>query len=217
MTVSRTCMGERIKGVILKRISDGIYAPGDRLIELKIAAEFQTSQAPVREALSELAAMRVVETEPYKGARVREISASELEECLQIRAVLENLAAEQIKESFQSRLHLLKEKALETVKAAREGDVQAYSEANVEFHRMIVANSSNETLIQVWDSLAPEVRMRMAVQVGAHNLNECAQDHLDIVEAFSEGDNRFAGRLLKKHAESALIKQLHDASVSGQK
>lgn len=208
MSVSKSCMGEKIKKEILKRISEGIYLPGDRLIELKIAKEFSTSQAPVREALSELAAMRVVEAEPYKGMRVREITQAELEECLQIRAVLENLAAEQIRDDFQSKLANLKQIAMDTVKAARAGDVQAYSQANLEFHRMIVANSENETLLPVWDSLAPEVRMRMAVQVGAHNLKECAQDHLDIVEAFQEGDLRYAGRLLKKHAESALIKHL---------
>ena len=43
---------QRLKDVLLRRILGGAYKSGDRLVELKIAQEFGTSQAPVREALS---------------------------------------------------------------------------------------------------------------------------------------------------------------------
>src|SRR5271168_3556800 len=104
MAVKRDCMSDRIRTVILDRICDGTYAPGDRLIELQIAREFDSSQAPIREAFSKLEAMRVVETEPYRGTRVREISSRELAECMGIRAVLENLAAEQVEERLKNKI-----------------------------------------------------------------------------------------------------------------
>jgi DNA-binding GntR family transcriptional regulator len=201
-------MSDRIKKVILERIADGTYAPGHRLVELRIARELQTSQAPIREALSELEAMRVVETEPYKGTRVRQISTKELEESLQIRAVLENLAAEQVGNRLDGKIGELRQLALETVAAAKDHDARRYSLANLEFHRMIVEASENQTLMMVWDSLAPEVRMQIGVQSHMDILAECAQDHLEIVEAFAEGDNRYAGKLLRKHAESALARQM---------
>jgi DNA-binding GntR family transcriptional regulator len=207
-------MSDRIKRILLERISTGVYAPGDRLIELQIAREFETSQAPIREALCELEAMRVVETEPYKGTRVRQISSKELEECLQIRAVLENLAAEQADDRLKDNIEALNQAALETVDAAREGDIRRYSLANLRFHRLIVEASNNQTLVMVWDSLAPEIRMQIDAAAHASRLKEAAQDHLDIVEAFAEGDNRFAGRLLKKHLESVLVSTV---LVAGQK
>lgn len=202
----RDCVSDRIKEVILQRICDGVYAPGQKLIELQIAREFDTSQAPVREALCELEAMRVVETEPYKGTRVRQISAEEVRECLEIRGVLEQLAAENMGDRLKNKLTALKACALETLQAAKDCDAEKYSVANLAFHRMIIDSTENPTLIMVWHSLAPEVRMRICANANANNLQVCAEEHLEIVEAFAEGDNRFAGRLLKKHTETILVR-----------
>lgn len=217
VSVARDCMSHRIKRMLLERISDGTYAPGDRLIELQIAREFSTSQAPIREALCELEAMRVVETQPYKGTRVRQVSSQELQECLQIRAVLENLAAELSADRLKENIGLLKQLALETVEAAKQSDVRRYSMANLRFHRLIVEASNNETLVRVWDSLAPEVRMQLSADIHVDRLNEGAQDHLDIVEAFAEGDNRFAARLLRKHLESGLLHHLEELQQKPQR
>jgi DNA-binding GntR family transcriptional regulator len=198
---AKDCVSDRIKKVILERISDGTYAPGQRLIELQIAREFETSQAPIREAFCALEAIRVVETEPFKGTRVRSVSSDEINECLEIRGVLEQLAAEKIGDKLKDKLELLKALAQETVAAARDGDVKKYARANVEFHATIVEATENPTLIMVWHSLAPEVRMFASVYANAGNLPQCADEHMEIVEAFAEGDNRYAGKLLKKHTE----------------
>src|SRR5947209_4717619 len=80
MTVRRDCMRDQIRKELIKRIVDGTYRPGDRLVELQVAREFNTSQAPVREALRELEALRLVESETYRGTRVREISRREMKE-----------------------------------------------------------------------------------------------------------------------------------------
>ena len=50
MTIKRESVGGQIKDLLLERILDGTYKPGHRLVELQIAEEFNTSQAPVREA-----------------------------------------------------------------------------------------------------------------------------------------------------------------------
>lgn len=198
---SKDCMSDRIKKVILERICDGTYTCGQRLVELQIAKEFKTSQAPVREALSELEAMRIVETEPFKGTRVREITSREWQECLEIRGVLEQFAAEKILDRLENKIGLLKQKALATLKAAQKNDIQKYGLANIEFHRLIVEATENRTLILVWESLATEIRALASVYANAVNLVQSAQDHMEIVEAFAEGDNRYAGKLLKIHTE----------------
>jgi len=198
-------MSDRIRKVILERICDGTYVAGQRLVELQIAREFDTSQAPIREALCELEAMRIVETQPYKGTRVRQISSQELEECLQIRGVLEELAANQVEERLLGKIDLLREKALETVDSAKQGDARRYGYANIEFHRMIVEASQNQTIMMVWNMLTPEVRMLASARAHVDKLEEGAHEHLEIVDAFAEGDNRFAGKLLKIHTEKVLV------------
>src|SRR4051812_8786515 len=93
MEVQRDCMRAQIRRVLLKRIIDGTYQPGDRLKELQIAREFQSSQGPVREALRELEMLRLVESETYRGTRVRAISPEEMREAGEVRGVLEQEAA----------------------------------------------------------------------------------------------------------------------------
>ena len=70
-TISRTVLREQVKDVLLQRIVSGELKPGERLVETRIAQELGTSQAPVREALRDLQLLRLVESEPFRGSRVR--------------------------------------------------------------------------------------------------------------------------------------------------
>src|SRR6201989_3043758 len=93
MALSRPMLRDQIKDAILERILAGDYAPGERIVETRIAQEFGVSQAPVREALRELEQMRFIVSEPFRGARVREVTKEELAEITPVRAALEELAA----------------------------------------------------------------------------------------------------------------------------
>ena len=89
MSLTRTVLREQIRELLLERILKGELQPGDRIVELQIAQEFGTSQAPVREALSELQSLGFVVYEPYRGTRVRRITEEELAEIYPVRAALE--------------------------------------------------------------------------------------------------------------------------------
>src|SRR2546427_12191764 len=84
---------EQVKELTRERILNETYRPGERLVETRIAAELGTSQAPVREALRDLELLRFVESEPFRGARVREVSEEELIEVYPVRAAIEEVAA----------------------------------------------------------------------------------------------------------------------------
>src|ERR1700761_3574077 len=92
--LQRDSMAERVKQELLRRIMSGELAPGTRLIELQIARELNTSQGPVREALCELEGLELIETEPYKGSRVREVTPQDIREAYMVRATLEELAGQ---------------------------------------------------------------------------------------------------------------------------
>ena len=93
----RTTLRDQIKDRLVQRILDGTYGPGDRIVESQVATEFGTSQAPVREALRELEAMRFVETQPHRGARVREVTTEELGQIYPVRAALEEVAGKEMR------------------------------------------------------------------------------------------------------------------------
>ena len=70
MVVQCECMREQIKRLLLSKILDGIYKPGDQLVELQIAHELNTSQGSVRKALRELEGLRLMESQTYRGTYV---------------------------------------------------------------------------------------------------------------------------------------------------
>ena len=80
------------------------YAPGDRLNEVHIAAQWGVSRAPVREALRILETRGLVAIAPQRGARVTELSLEEVEQLFEIRAVLVGLAARRAAASMNAEM-----------------------------------------------------------------------------------------------------------------
>lgn len=78
---------------IYRRIIEGVYKPGERLIEQRIAEELAVSRTPVREALLRLEGAGLVVNARHKGAIVRTLSREDIADMYELRAVLESLAA----------------------------------------------------------------------------------------------------------------------------
>lgn len=198
MSFKRASTREQITQYLLERILDGTYKPGERLIELNIANELNTSQAPVREALRYLEAMRMVVTEPYKGTRVREITDRELEESSQVRAALEELGAELAAPNLKGNVARITDESKQFMKAARQKDVQKYSQHDIEFHRLIMEASGNQLLLSIWESVVLESRFRRTLnRIGEDQLVEFGEAHLPVIDALNEGDGKKAASILK--------------------
>jgi DNA-binding GntR family transcriptional regulator len=198
MTIKRTSVSGQIKDLLLERILDGVYQPGHRLVELAIAEEFNTSQAPVREALRYLEAMKVIETQPYKGTYVRSISDRELRESSQVRASLEQLAAELAASHFKGNAKALENEARQFMTAAKNKDFAEYSLHDITFHRLIVEASGNELLLSIWESVVLESRFRKTLsKIGEEQLVDFGQAHLPVLKQLADGDGKSAGKMLK--------------------
>lgn len=196
--LKRSSAREHITQILLDRILDGTYKPGERLIELQIASELSTSQAPVREAFRYLEAMRVVETETYKGTRVRSISPRELEESSQVRAALEELGAQLAAPHFKGKVEILENTSALFMQAADNKDVKSYSKHDIEFHRLIMTASQNSLLVSIWESVVLESRFRLTLKsIGEDQLCHFGQAHLPVIDALRNGDGKAAGKLLR--------------------
>jgi DNA-binding GntR family transcriptional regulator len=196
---------DRIRWALLKRISEGVYLPGERLKEMALAHEFEVSQAPVREVFRELESLGVLVSEHYRGTHVRKISSQETYDAYQLRGYLEEIAAQLIP------LAKLKDVigSIETLQAsmrtaARTGDADSFASANTLFHRSIVSLASNQTLLKVWDSLEIGMRSRLNLQKNVGRLRSLAEIHQPIVDSLKRGDLKQTGVLLREHAFSFL-------------
>jgi DNA-binding GntR family transcriptional regulator len=196
--VSRTVLREQVKELLLERILAHQYAPGDRLVETRIAQELGVSQAPVREALRELETLRFVESASFKGTWVREVSDGELAEIYPIRAALEDVAARAAAERLAGKVAPLEREIRRMSKAK---DLHEQVEHDVRFHRLIVEASANARLIELWGSLQVEARtMITAIRTGLDPV-AIAKRHEPIVEALRRQDADAAGQEIRRHVE----------------
>jgi DNA-binding GntR family transcriptional regulator len=200
---SENSTSARIRGVILKRISDGTYVPGERLKELTLAREFNVSQAPVREAFRALVSLGVLESKHYRGTHVRAVSSQETRDVYQLRGYLEEIAARLIPElSLEQNIGAIEALQVAMRTAALNGDMEGFARANVQFHRSIISLSPNQAFLKVWDSLEIAMWSRMNLQRNEQRLPLLAEIHQPIVDALKIGDLQQAGVLLREHSFS---------------
>jgi DNA-binding GntR family transcriptional regulator len=199
--ISRTVLREQVKDVLLQRIVSGELKPGERLVETRIASELGTSQAPVREALRDLELLRMVESEPFRGARVRAFGDDELIEVYPVRAVLEELAAKEAAKRLGGDVAILERELEEMRAAARRGDVNALVSHDIAFHRLMVEAAGNTVLEQCWKSLGVEGRITISLYGTYVEPHEAAEKHVPILEAVRSGKPGPAGREARRHVE----------------
>ena len=183
----------------MQQILSGTLRPGDRLVELRIAAELNTSQAPVREAVRELEAIGLVETRHNKGARVRVISDDEIREIYDVRAQLEAYASECVVLSRVDLTAKLKKQMEGMRGAALASDSLLFSKHNTQFHRIILESAGNATLLSMWEGL--NVRSRTSLNVLRHSadLLRVTESHNVLVETLASGDPKAARDAAKEH------------------
>jgi DNA-binding GntR family transcriptional regulator len=202
VSVTRTVLREQIKELLLDRILNDYYKPGDRLVETQIAQELGTSQAPVRESLRDLESLRFVESQPFRGTRVRAITEEELAEIYPVRAALEEVAARAAAERLEGRVEALQAELDAMIRAADAGDLREQVQHDVEFHRLIVEASGNRILIDVWKSLRIEARTMITALKTHMDQHTLAEMHRPVLEALAARDPDGAGNALRRHLET---------------
>jgi DNA-binding GntR family transcriptional regulator len=200
--VQRAILREQIKDVLLERILRGVYAPDDRIVEIRVAEEFAVSQAPVREALRELEILRLVISEPFRGARVRRLRRDELTEIYPVRAALEEVAARVAALRMVGEVGALAREVEAMRGAASARDLHRFVSHDVAFHRLFVHASANQTLIEVWEALHVDLRTRLTLIERTEELEDVAEAHVPLMDALGAGDAVLAGRLVREHIEA---------------
>lgn len=198
----RKILRDEIKDHIVERILDGTYPPGARIVESQLAHEFGTSQAPVREALRDLEGMRLIESRPHVGARVRLVTTEELGQIYPVRAALEEVAGREAAPRISDEVLAQLAAELDAMRqAAEEGDVHMQLVHDARFHEIIVEASGNQILLEVWRSLRVEARTLISVIKADSNLAMIAEMHRPVLGALRSRDPDLAGKEMRAHIE----------------
>jgi DNA-binding GntR family transcriptional regulator len=195
---------QAIYQALRERILSNDIAAGTHLVMRDVANRYKASDIPVREALRMLERDGLVETAPYRGARVTALTAKEVEETYFIRSHLESiatgLAAERITDVELDQLDML---MLEMRVAVDEGDGPTFSDVNLDFHRTIVASCGNDMLreltMDIWQRHSGFQRVFRMVP---ERIATSQREHEGIMAALRDHDAARAAKLALLHKQS---------------
>lgn len=202
--LSRSVLSAQVKDRLLRWILEGQLAPGSRVVETQVARRLGTSQAPVREALRDLATIGLVEMHPFRGARVRQPAADELIEAMEVRGELEAIAARQAADVVDgATLDEMRALIERMRRCADDGDAHGQALANSDFHTLVVTASGNRTVRRLWEVLEPFARTYLTATAPGADLHWLAERHVAIVDALESRDAERAAEQMRVHARQA--------------
>jgi DNA-binding GntR family transcriptional regulator/DNA-binding CsgD family transcriptional regulator len=196
-------LSDRVYEAIRGWILSGELAPGMRVVESEIARVLGTSQTPAREAVRRLAHEGLVTYRPRLGNFVTEISQVEAREAREVRVLLESAAARRATgHAPPEELDLLRIEVQRMIEAAGHHDIGAFREADLRFHRQVLATSGNSMLLRVWRTLEPALWSLQVVSnaMYAGDWGLMARRHVDLIEVLAGNDPEDSARLFAAHA-----------------
>lgn len=187
-----------------RAILKGELKPGERLMEIALAERLGVSRTPIREAMRKLELEGLVVMIPRRGAQVANITEKDLNDVLEVRIALENVAIEKacrnMTKEDMSRLYVAA-KGFEHI--IGEGNLVKLAEADVAFHEIIYQASDNNRLIQTLNNLREQIyRYRVEYLKDAETRDVLVQEHEELTRAIKERDVARAQRISFQHIEN---------------
>ncbi|MCC7100898.1 MAG: GntR family transcriptional regulator [Rubrivivax sp.] len=198
----------RIYGAIKEQIIDGRYAPGARITEQAIAAEFSTSRTPVREAMRQLVADGFARFKPNSGTVVREWTPEQMAQVFELRVFIESeiagYAATRITAQELAELVRLQDEIEAHGPDTGAENTARIGRLNREFHRILAEASRNERLVAM---LASAIEVPIVQQTfrryTTRQLARSFGHHRELIDALATHDSAWAKSVMSSHIHSA--------------
>jgi len=199
--IAPTALYQEVAERLRQRIFAHELTPGTWIDEQKLAEQYGISRTPLREALKVLASEGLVELKPRRGCYVTEISRQDLDDIFPLMAMLEGrCAADAVKAAKPADIKGLKEIHARLEAAAREGRIDAFFEANQEFHRRIQELANNRWLLSVIQDLRKVLKLSRLHSLSLEGrLQQSLEEHRAIMAAFEAGEGAKAEKFMHDH------------------
>ncbi len=193
----RDVVFQTLREAILK----GELKPGERLMELQLASKLGVSRTPIREAIRMLEQEGLAVTVPRKGAEVAKMTEKNMEDVLQIREALDDLAVQtacdKMTEQQLVELTLAKKNFENAIQA---GNLKKIVEFDVEFHDIIYEATDNPKLVAMLNNLREQIyRYRVEYLKEKENYPRLIKEHEAILNALKMKDREKAVDYMRCH------------------
>lgn len=185
----------------------GELKPGERLMELQLAAQLGVSRTPIREAIRMLEQEGLAVTMPRKGAEVAKMTLKGMEDVLEIREALDILACQLACDRITDELLVTleeKKKAFETSLETK--DVKVIADADISFHDVIYDATGNPKLIALLNNLREQIyRYRVEYLKKVENYPILIKEHDDIYQSLVKHNREEATISIREHVKNQAI------------
>jgi DNA-binding GntR family transcriptional regulator len=203
--IRKESITEQVYEIVQREIEAGRIKPGERIYEQQLAEQLSISKTPLRLALHQLKQDGIVRIEPRQGIYLAAPSLDQVYELIEMREVLEGLAARRAasarKRAFTDQMKTcLAGFTHENVNQRR----SKYANADHRFHRLLVRASASNELIRSLEKINLRLhmnRLRLLFSRG-HDLRPIHDEHLAILAALEAGDSRKAEQLVRSHVRN---------------
>src|SRR5882672_2955056 len=200
---------------IREMILHGELQPGQRVREVELASRLGVSRTPVRESLPILAQEGVLSQLDTRGFVVRAFTPQEIMDAIDVRGVLEGLAARMLAEQGPSRrlIHSLHECLREGDEILNKGhllesDEARYADMNRQFHSLIVQGAGSKVIAETIErndrvpfAAAHAIAFDRVDLPGMYeSLRYAHRQHHAIVQALENGEGARVAALMSEHA-----------------
>lgn len=196
---------EFVMSHIREGVRSGRFAVGSRIVEAELRRILGVSRGSIREAVSRLAAEGLLEVNLHRGASVRALSPEEIRDLLEIREVVEGLAARKAASrigiaDYAEKLRLV-QKRLDAAEDNAE-DPDDYFRANADYHSLLLEIGGNTRLPAILDHLYTTFFRAQAAGLMSHaSVRRSNDDHRRITDAILRGDTGLAEMLMRSHVQ----------------
>jgi DNA-binding GntR family transcriptional regulator len=200
-------IGRLLRETVYEQLREDIIscklAPGTEIREAELAARFDMSKSPVRDALMRLEQEGLVITSPRQGYRVAPVSLSDVLDMFHLRAALERACMERI-------VLRASDEQLRELDAFRHFNATAWPGGfvafNRAFHRRIAELGANarmrDQLLDLIDLMDRAIRMSVA-NISKGDPELLVNEHCAIIDALQARAIKRAQRLAEQHVVAA--------------
>lgn len=212
--VFKRSLRQDVAGRMITAIFRGDLKGGELLVEGDLASRFAVSRTPVREAISELASVGMVEMRLGRSAIIREFGPDQLRDIYHVRAVLEAEATQRACgriDPHELQVMHIRMNALLSHQVRDTAWTQETMLADRQFHELVANGCDNPRLREEISRYRKLVQaVREIIENRSSALKQALAEHLDIQDRLLAQDDVGAGKAMRNHVEEAAKAAIED-------
>ena len=195
---------DAVASSVRERVVAGEFAPGTQLRAIELAAEYGVARPTVRAALQQLALTGLLRREANRSAVVPELSPEDIADLFRMRTLIETEAVRRLTKATAPPVRA--EQAVRRLeRLTKEASWSEVVEADLEFHRSLVAATESPRLLRLFELLEDEIRLAIAQLRPAYaSPTALAREHRQLLTVIETRSPTEAAKLMQQHLDQAV-------------